>query len=87
MPLSGEQVWGGELMRPSSEAEPHSSGCPALERGGTSPEGAPSPRARRKFASAVSYPSSEAEFRPRVAGPTVWWATGATRAVGPAVGP
>jgi hypothetical protein len=74
-------------VRPSSEAEPHLRGRPTLERGGTSPEGAPSPRARRKLASAVSCPSSEAEFRPRVAGPTVCWAAGATRAVGLAVGP
>jgi hypothetical protein len=29
----------------------------------------------------VLCPSSEAEFRPRVAGPTVWWAVGATEAV------
>jgi hypothetical protein len=63
MPLSGEQV----------------RGWPALERGGTSPEGATGPRARQKFASAVPCPSSEAEFRPRVVGPTVWWAAGATR--------
>jgi hypothetical protein len=85
-------------MRSSSEAEPRSRGPPAPERGGaslggggggpahgrgrTSPEGATSPRARRRFASAVSCPSSEAEFRPRVAGPTVWWAVGATCAVG-----
>jgi hypothetical protein len=97
MPLSGEHVWGRRARE-------------ALERGGTSPEGAtdprarrnltrggdrpssevpgaPSPRARRKFASAMSYPSSEAEFCPRVAGPTVWWAAGATLAVGSAVGP
>jgi hypothetical protein len=93
---------GGEPVRPLSEAEPHLRGRPALERGGTSPEGAtgprarrnltrggvqpPSPRARREFASAVSCPSSEAEFRPRVAGPTVWWAAGTTKAVGLAVG-
>jgi hypothetical protein len=32
-----------------SEAESHSKGCPTLERGGTSPEGATSPRARRSF--------------------------------------
>jgi hypothetical protein len=29
----------------------------------------------------VPCPSSEAEFRPRVAGPTVWWAVAATGAV------
>jgi hypothetical protein len=72
--------------RPSSEAEPHPRGRPTLARGGTSPEGATGPRARREFASAVSCPSSEAEFRQRVAGPTVWWAAGATRSMGPTVG-
>jgi hypothetical protein len=41
--------------QPSSEAEPYSRGRPALEL-------------RWSFVSAVSYPSSEAEFRPRVAG-------------------
>jgi hypothetical protein len=53
----------------------------SLTRGGASLEGASSPRARqsltrgassprarRSFVSAVSYPSSEAEFRPRMAG-------------------
>jgi hypothetical protein len=40
----------------------------SLERGGASPEGASSPRARRSFVSAVLWSSSEAEFRPRVAG-------------------
>jgi hypothetical protein len=79
---------------PSSEAEPHPRGRPALERGGTSPkgacslerggaspeghpalerggpspEGASNPRARRSSVSAVLCPSSETEFRPRVAG-------------------
>jgi hypothetical protein len=72
-PVGGEgRYGGGEPVRPSSEAEPHPRGRPALKRGRTSPEGATGPRARRKFASAVSCPSSEAEFRPRVAGPTVW---------------
>jgi hypothetical protein len=70
-------------VQPPSEVEPHSRGRLALERDGTSPEGATSPRARRRFASVVSCPSSEAEFRPRVARPTVWWAVGATWAVGP----
>jgi hypothetical protein len=58
-------------VQPSSEAELHARGRPALERGGTSPEGASSPRVRRGFVSATLCPSSEAEFRPRVAGPTV----------------
>jgi hypothetical protein len=54
-----------------SEAEPHPRGRPTLERGGTSPEEATDPRARRRFGSAVPRPLNEAEFRPRVAGPTV----------------
>jgi hypothetical protein len=68
--------------RPSSEAGPRARQRPALERGGTSPKGATVPRARRRFTSVVSCPSSEAKFRPRVAGPTVWRAAGATRAMG-----
>jgi hypothetical protein len=69
-------------VHPPSEAEPHvrgrlalerggprPRGRPALERGGASPEGATGPRARRGFVSTVLCPSSEAEFRPRVAGP------------------
>jgi hypothetical protein len=35
---------------PSSEAEIHPRVCFTLERGGNVPEGAPSPRARRKCA-------------------------------------
>jgi hypothetical protein len=31
---------------------------------------------RQSFTSATPCPSSEAEFRPRVARPTVWWAVG-----------
>jgi hypothetical protein len=71
MPLSGERVQGRRARE-------------ALERGGTLPEGATGPRARRnftrgatnprarqRFAGAVLSPSSEAEFCPRVAGPTV----------------
>jgi hypothetical protein len=57
----------------------------ALERGGTSFEGAHIPRARRKFARVVSRPSSGAVFCSRVAGPSAWWAAGATRAMGLAV--
>jgi hypothetical protein len=64
----GSRYEGGEPARASSEAEPHMRGRPALERGGTSPEGVSSPRARRSFVSAVSCPLSEAEFHPRVAG-------------------
>jgi hypothetical protein len=55
---------------------PRSRGCPAPEQGGTSPEGATSPRARWSFTSAVPCTSSEAEFRPTVARLTVWWAAG-----------
>jgi hypothetical protein len=99
-PCRGSRYGSGEPVRttseaeshprgdwPSSKAEPHPRGRLALERGGTSPEGATSPRARRRFASAVLCPSSVAEFRSRVVGPTVWWAAGATRAAGPTTGP
>jgi hypothetical protein len=44
-------------------------GRPTLERDGTSLEGATDPRARR--IRTASYPSSGAEFHPRVAGPIV----------------
>jgi hypothetical protein len=63
-------------MRASSEAEPRSRGRPAPERDGTSPEGATSPRARRRFANAAPCPSSEVGFRSRVARLTVWWVVG-----------
>jgi hypothetical protein len=49
MPWSGEWARGRELGG-------------ALERGGDSPEGAPSPRARRRFARGRVRPSSEAEI-------------------------
>jgi hypothetical protein len=58
-------------VRASSEAESHPRGRPALERGGNSPEGATNLRAMRELVSAPLCPSSEAEFRPRVAGLTV----------------
>jgi hypothetical protein len=48
-------------MRSSSEVEPRSRGCPAPERGGTSLEGASSPRARRYLTRGGDQPSSEAE--------------------------
>jgi hypothetical protein len=67
-PSRGSRRGGGEPMRASSEAEPHPRGRPALERGGTLLEGASGPRARRSLVSAVLCPSSESEFRPRVAG-------------------
>jgi hypothetical protein len=57
MPLSREQVQGRRARE-------------TLERGGVSPEGATSPRARRNLTRGGDQPSSEAEFRPRVAGPT-----------------
>jgi hypothetical protein len=47
-------------MRASSEAETRSRGCLALERGGTSPEGASNPRAKRNLTRGGVQPSSEA---------------------------
>jgi hypothetical protein len=70
----GDLARGG--VQPPSEEESRSRGRPALERGGTSPEGATGPRERRSFTSAASPLSSEAEFRPRVSRPPVWWAVG-----------
>jgi hypothetical protein len=67
-PGRGSRYGGGEPVRASSEAETRSTGRLAFERGETSPEGASNPRARRSFVSVVLCPSSEAEFRPRVAG-------------------
>jgi hypothetical protein len=48
-------------VRASSEAESHPRGCPALERGGVSPEGALSPQARHNPTRGGVRPSSEAE--------------------------
>jgi hypothetical protein len=45
----GSRYGGGEPVRASSEAETRARGCPTLERGGVSPEGATGPRARRKL--------------------------------------
>jgi hypothetical protein len=45
----GSRYGGGETARDSSEAEPHPRGRPALERGGDSPVGASSPRARQNL--------------------------------------
>jgi hypothetical protein len=70
---SSSEVPGVQL---SIETGSRSRGRPAPERGGTSPEGATSPRARRSFTNAAPYPSSEAEFCPRVVRPTAWWAVG-----------
>jgi hypothetical protein len=52
----------GEPVRVSSEAESHSRGCLALERGGASPAGASSPRARRSFARGASSPRARRRF-------------------------
>jgi hypothetical protein len=62
--------------RASLEGVSRSRGHPILERGGASPVGATCPRARRSCTGAAPYPSSEAEFRPRVAKPVAWWAMG-----------
>jgi hypothetical protein len=75
-PCRGSRYGGGELVRASSEAEPHlrgrrlsseaephPRGRPALKRGGTSPEGATSPRARWNLTRGGDRPSSEAETR------------------------
>jgi hypothetical protein len=63
-PRAGRSLVRG-CARPSSEAESRPRWRPALERGGVSPEGAPSPRARRSVGGTALRPSSEAEFRPR----------------------
>jgi hypothetical protein len=73
--------------RSSSEAGSHPRGRPTLERGGISLEGSSNPRAGRKSASGAPCPSSETEFYLRVAELSAWWAAGATRAVGPVIGP
>jgi hypothetical protein len=48
-------------VRPSSEAEPHPRGRPALERGGASPEGASRHRARQILTRGGVPPSSKAD--------------------------
>jgi hypothetical protein len=48
MPLSGERVWGRRARE-------------AIEQGGTSPEGATGPRARRNLTRGGTQLSSEAE--------------------------
>jgi hypothetical protein len=58
-----------ERGRPApSEAESRSRRHPTRERNRTSLEGATDPLARRICTGAAPYPSSRAEFRPRVAG-------------------
>jgi hypothetical protein len=64
---SGELAWG-----------PRAWG--GLERGGDLPEGAPDPRARRRFAQGSVWPSSEAEIRPR--GRPGWALDGPLRLLG-----
>jgi hypothetical protein len=61
----GSRYGGGEPVRDSSEAETRVRGCLALERGGVSPEGATSPRARWRLTRAGDQPSSEEEPHPR----------------------
>jgi hypothetical protein len=56
---------GGEPVRDSSEAEPRPRGCPALERGEASPEGASSPRVRRNLTRGGVQHSTEAKPHPR----------------------
>jgi hypothetical protein len=58
----GSRYGGDKPVRSSSEAETCLRGCLALERGGTSPEEASSPRVRHRLDSAVLCPSSEAEL-------------------------
>jgi hypothetical protein len=70
MPRSGEQLR-GRRARGSLERggdSPEGVSSPRARR--TSPEGASSPRARRGFIRAAMGPSSEAEFRSRAARPT-----------------
>jgi hypothetical protein len=71
-------------VMPSSETEARSRGRLALDRDGASlegasgprarqnlTEGASSPRARQNYNGTALYPSSGAEFRPRVARPII----------------
>jgi hypothetical protein len=61
----GSSCGGDEPVRASSKAETRARGCLARERGGVSPEGATSPRARRQLTRGGDQPSSEAEPHPR----------------------
>jgi hypothetical protein len=63
-------------VQPPSEAESRSRRRPTLERDGTSLEGATGPRVGRSCTRAAPYPSSGAEFHPRVARPIIWWVVG-----------
>jgi hypothetical protein len=64
-PGRGSRCGSGGPVRSSNEAELHPRGRLALERGGASPEGATSPRARRKLTRGGDRSSSEAEPHPR----------------------
>jgi hypothetical protein len=69
-------------LGPSSEAEIRPRGCQALERGVDSPEGASSPRARRRFHGAALGPRARRRFARGVPRLAIWWAVEAFRAVG-----
>jgi hypothetical protein len=64
-PCRGSRYGGGGLVMSSSETKTRSRGRSALDRDGTSLEGASSPRARRNPARGGAQPSSEAEPHPR----------------------
>jgi hypothetical protein len=64
-PVGGTRYGGGEPVRASSEAESHTRGRLAVERGGTLPVGAIDPRVRRNLTRGGDQPSSEAEPYPR----------------------
>jgi hypothetical protein len=57
----GSRYGGGEPVRASSEAETRARGCLALERGGVSPKGETSPRARQNLTRWGGQPLSEAD--------------------------
>jgi hypothetical protein len=61
----GSRYGGSRTVRSSSEAEPRSRGSSALDRDGTSLDGASSPRARQNSARGGVQPPSEAEPHPR----------------------
>jgi hypothetical protein len=64
----GARVVSGHLMLWLREWARKPRALDGLERGGVSPEGASSPRARRSFGGTAPGPSSEAEICPRRAG-------------------
>jgi hypothetical protein len=81
---SGLEQDGNSLMGsgPSSEAETHPRGRQALERGGNSPEGASSPRARRKLCGAAPGPRARWRYARGVPRLAARWAAKAFWAVG-----